>query len=173
MVVGFFSFFLILVAMLPGCMNPLQENPNVDFTFTTLQGQTKQLREYYGTVVVLDLMGVNCQPCALEMRQLKQIQTNYSRNNVIIISVDVWISQGENASLLRQYLDAFHQQLHLELNWTFGLDDTKGTIGNTYARSGIPTLYILDKKGNIYYTHVGYDSYSRLASKLDAVLTKA
>ena len=173
MVVGFFSFFLILVAMLPGCMNPLQENPNVDFTFTTLQGQTKQLREYYGTVVVLDLMGVNCQPCALEMRQLKQIQTNYSRNNVIIISVDVWISQGENASLLRQYLDAFHQQLHLELNWTFGLDDTKGTIGNTYARSGIPTLYILDKKGNIYYTHVGYDSYSRLASKLDEVLAKA
>ena len=173
MVVGFFSFFLILVAMLPGCVNPGQENPNVDFAFTTLQGQTKQLREYYGTVVVLDLMGVNCQPCALEMRQLKQIQTNYSRNNVIIISVDVWISQGENVSLLRQYLDAFHQQLHLELNWTFGLDDAKGTIGSAYARSGIPTLYILDKKGNIYYTHVGYDSYSRLASKLDEVLAKA
>ena len=172
MVVGFLSFFIFLVVMLSGCVNPGQGNPNVDFTFTTLNGQTKQLREYYGTVIVLDLMGVNCQPCAYEMTQLKQIQTNYSRSDVIIISVDVWISQGENASLLRQYIDTFQQQLQLELNWTFGLDDVKGTIGYTYARSGVPTLYILDKKGNIYYTHVGYDSYSTLASKLDAVLTK-
>lgn len=172
MVVGFLSFLLFLAGVLSGCMNPTPENPNVDFTFTTLDGQTKQLREYYGTVIVLDLMGVNCQPCALEMTQLKQIQTNYSRSDIIIISVDVWISQGENASLLRQYLDAFQQQLHLELNWTFGLDDAKGTIGDTYARSGVPTLYILDKKGNIYYTHVGYDSYSTLASKLDVVLGK-
>jgi len=159
--------------MLTGCLNQGQENPTVDFTFITLDGQPKQLREYYGTVILLDLMGVNCQPCALEMTQLKQIQTNYSRDDVIIISIDVWVSQGENATLLRQYHDVFLQQLNLDLNWTFGLDDAQGTIGNSYARSGVPTLYILDKKGNIYYTHVGYDSYSTLASKLDAVLAKA
>jgi thiol-disulfide isomerase/thioredoxin len=170
---GCVAFVLILIILLPGCINQGQENPNVDFTFRTLDGQTKQLRDYYGTVIVLDLMGVNCQPCALEMTQLKQVQTNYSRNDVIIISIDVWISQGENASMLRQYLDAFRQQVHLDLNWTFGMDDTKGTIGNMYARTGVPTLYILDTKGNIYYTHVGYDAYSTLASKLDAVLAKA
>ncbi len=173
MVVGFLSFLLLLVAVLPGCMNKESENPNVDFMFTTLGGQTRQLRDFYGKVIVLDLMAVNCQPCALEMTQLKWIQTNYSRDDVIIVSIDVWVSQGENASLLQQYLDAFQRQLNITLNWTFGLDDIQGTVGSTYARSGIPTLYILDKKGNIYYTHVGYDSYSTLALKLDAVLAKA
>jgi len=167
------AFFLILLAVLSGCLNSSPENPSVDFTFTTLDGQTKQLREYYGKVIVLDLMGVNCQPCTLQMSQLKQIQTNYSSDDVIIISIDVWVSLGENATLLQQYIDAFREQLHVELNWTFGLDDMKGTIGNTYARSGIPTLYILDKKGNIYYTHVGYDSYTMLESKLDEVLAKS
>lgn len=107
------------------------------------------------------------------MTQLKQIQTNYSRDDVLIISVDVWVSLGENATFLQQYIDTFGQQSHTELNWTFGLDDAKGTIENIYAKSGIPTLYILDKKGNIYYTHVGYDSYTILASKLDEVLAKA
>ncbi len=164
---------LLSISSLTGCVNLGRENPNVDFTFTSLEGETHVLHQYYGTVIVLDLMGVNCQPCALEMSQLKQIQTNYTGRDVVIISIDVWVSQGENATLLRQYIDAYRQQLHLNLNWTFGLDDTKGTIGNTYARSGIPTLYILDTKGNIYYTHVGYDTYSTLASKLDEVLSKA
>jgi thiol-disulfide isomerase/thioredoxin len=164
-----FSFPLVLFS---GCLSFVPGNPNVDFTFITLEGQTKQLRDYYGTVIVLDLMGVNCQPCGREMTQLKQIQTNYSRNNVIIVSVDVWVSSGENASLLAQYLDTFREQLHLELNWTFGLDDGKGTIEKAYAKQGIPALYILDKKGNIYYTHVGYDSYAVLASKLDQVMQK-
>lgn len=168
----FLSFFLPLIAIISGCMNSTPENPNVDFTFTTLDGQPKQLREYYGKVIVLDLMGVNCQPCTIEMTQLKQIQTNYSRDDVIIISVDVWVSSGENASLLQQYIGSFQQQLNTELNWTFGLDDIKGTIEYAYARDGIPALYILDKKGNIYYTHVGYDSYAMLASKLDQVLRK-
>jgi thiol-disulfide isomerase/thioredoxin len=166
------SFILVLVSWFAGCANSGPENPHVDFAFTTLDGQTKQLQDYSGKVIVLDLMAVNCQPCALEMTQLKQIQKNYSRDKVTIISIDVWVSQGENASSLQQYLVAFQQQLHVELNWTFGLDDSKGTIENAYARSGIPALYILDKKGNIYYTHVGYDTYTSLASKLDEVLTK-
>jgi peroxiredoxin len=172
MMVIVLSFVLVLVAWLAGCVNSGPENPHVDFTFTTLDGQTKQLQDYYGKVIVLDLMGVNCQPCTLEMTQLKQIQTNYSRDEVSIISIDVWVSQGENISLLRQYQEAFQQQIHIILNWTFGLDDAKGSIEHTYARDGIPALYILDTKGNIYYTHVGYDSYSSLASKLDEVLTK-
>jgi thiol-disulfide isomerase/thioredoxin len=157
------SFILVLVSWFAGCANSGPENPHVDFAFTTLDGQTKQLQDYSGKVIVLDLMAVNCQPCALEMTQLKQIQKNYSRDKVTIISIDVWVSQGENASSLQQYLVAFQQQLHVELNWTFGLDDSKGTIENAYARSGIPALYILDKKGNIYYTHVGYDTYTSLA----------
>ena len=150
---------------LSGCENS-QQNPNVDFTFTTLDGHTKHLQDYYGKAIVLDLMGVNCQPCLQEMTQLKQIQTNYSQDMVTIISIDVWVSQGENASLLAQYIQYY------QLNWTFGLDDTRGTVGYTYAKSGIPTMYILDTKGNIYYTHVGYDSYSSLTSKLDQVVRK-
>ena len=172
-IAGSLIFLIILVTILAGCSSSSNnETPTVDFTFTTLDGQTKSLHDYYGKVIVLDLMGVNCQPCALQMTQLKQIQTNYSENKVTIISIDVWVSQGENAALLQQYLEMYQQQVGIILNWTFGLDDTKGTIAHAYARNGVPALYILDTKGNIYYTHLGYDPYATLASKLDAVLTK-
>jgi hypothetical protein len=67
-------------------------------------------------------------------------------------------------------LDMFKSQANLTLDWTFGLDDAEGTIQNTYAPDGVPTLYVIDKKGNIYYSHVGYESYTSLAVTLDEAL---
>jgi hypothetical protein len=74
--------------------------------------------------------------------------------------------------MVQDMIDAFKNQANMTLDWTFGLDDVHGTIENTYASAGVPTLYIFDKKGNIYYSHVGYEDYSVLASKLDQVLSK-
>jgi cytochrome c biogenesis protein CcmG, thiol:disulfide interchange protein DsbE len=143
-----------------------------DFTFTTLEGNTSHLSTFYGKILILDLMGVNCQPCTFQMMQLKKVAENYSSDQVAILSIDVWVASGENAELLRQYIVAFHDQVGIDLNWTFGLDDINGSIQNIYASQGVPTLYIFDKKGNIYYSHVGYEEYSSLANKLDEVLAK-
>ena len=160
---------LLLVIWFSGCT---QETPFTgdDFTFTTLDGQQSNLSDYRGRVVILDCMAVNCQPCMYQMFELKKIQENYSQDDVVILSIDVWVAGGENAALLQQYIAAFKDQVNMDLNWTFGLDDTQGTLQNKYASSGVPTLYIFDKKGNIYYTHAGYEDYSTLASKLDEVL---
>jgi thiol-disulfide isomerase/thioredoxin len=79
-----------------------------DVTFTDLEGQTRHLSEFSGKILLLDLMGVNCQPCALQMSQLKKISQNYSSDQVTIISLDVWVKNGETAELLRQYIAAFH-----------------------------------------------------------------
>jgi hypothetical protein len=106
------------------------------------------------------------------MMQLKKVSENYSSDQVTILSLDVWVKNGENADLLRQYITAFHDQVGMDLNWTFGLDDVNGSIQNIYASQGVPTLYIFDKKGNIYYSHVGYEDYLNLATKLDEVLRK-
>jgi thiol-disulfide isomerase/thioredoxin len=163
-----FLFFFLLI--LQGCTQKKNMIGN-DFTFTTLDGKIQHLSNFYGTVVVLDCMAVNCQPCMQQMFELKKISENYSRNDVTLLSIDVWVLNGESASMVQNTINAFKNQLNMTLDWTFGLDDVQGTIQNTYAPEGVPTLYILDKKGNIYYSHVGYEDYSVLASKLDAVLS--
>lgn len=164
--------FLLSNILFSGCtdVQKQQTSSGVDFAFTTIDGQTVHLRDYYGNIVVLDLMGVNCQPCMYQMFELKKISENFSQDNVTIISIDVWVSSGENAALLQEYFAAFKAQANVILDWTFGLDDSQGTIGGHYAPSGVPTLYILDTKGNIYYTHVGYEEYATLAQQLNALL---
>ncbi len=167
-------YLVVLFTILPifaGCTEEKTDTLN-DFSFTTLNGETKHLNDFYGKVIVLDCMAVNCQPCMFQMFELKKISENYSKNYINILSIDVWVSNGETSTMLQELIDAFKNQANMTLDWTFGLDDLQGTIQNTYASAGVPTLYIFDKKGNIYYSHVGYETYTNLAIKLDEVLIK-
>ncbi len=169
-----FLFVVVLIVLLPvfsGCTEE-KNNTGDDFSFTTLDNEIKRLSDFYGKVVVLDCMAVNCQPCMYQMFELKKISENYSSTDVAILSIDVWVSNGETASMLQDMIDAFENQANLTLDWTFGLDDSEGTIENMYAAEGVPALYIYDKKGNIYYSHVGYESYADLANKIDEALIK-
>jgi thiol-disulfide isomerase/thioredoxin len=167
----FLVFLFVFLIVFAGCTEK-KSNTGEGFSFTTLNDETKYLSDFYGKVIVLDCMAVNCQPCMREMSELKKISENYSKYDITILSIDVWVSSGENASMVQDMIDAFKNQDNMTLDWTFGLDDVHGTIQNTYASVGVPTLYIFDKKGNIYYSHVGYEGYSVLASKLDQVLSK-
>ena len=169
--VFFLVFLFFFLTVFAGCTEE-KITSGENFTFTTLTGETKHLSDFYGKVIVLDCMAVNCQPCMFQMFELKKISENYSKNDVIILSIDVWVSSGETASILQDTIDEFKNQVNVTLDWTFGLDDLQGTIQNTYASAGVPTLYIFDKKGNIYYSHVGYEDYVILASKLDLVLSQ-
>jgi thiol-disulfide isomerase/thioredoxin len=165
----FFLFFFLLV--FSGCTEE-KNGAGDDFSFTTLNGEMKRLSDFYGKVVVLDCMAVNCQPCLSQMFELKKISENYSTDDVAILSIDVWVSNGETSTMLQDLINEFKNQVNVTLDWTFGLDDPEGTIENTYATGGVPSLYIYDKKGNIYYSHVGYESYADLSTKIDEALVK-
>jgi hypothetical protein len=163
-------FFICMI--LAGCTSQPEETTGLTFIFTDLDGQKHNLTEYYGNVILLDFMAVNCYPCMNQMFELKKISENFSKDEVSIISIDVWIRQGENVNLLKQFIQAFQDQVDMNLNWTFGVDDQKGTLEGRYANKGVPTLYILDTKGNIYYSNVGYETYDVLASKINEILGK-
>ena len=160
--------FLLLFLLFSGCQNSTTEG--VDFVFTYLEGNTRHLREFHGRVIVLDLMGVDCTYCFPQMFELVKIAENYSSEEVVIISIDVWVALGETATYLQSYIDFFKTEYDIDLDWTFGLDDTDGTLLNEYAPNGVPTMYIFDQKGNIYYPHVGLVDYSTLAAKIDELL---
>jgi thiol-disulfide isomerase/thioredoxin len=136
-----------------------------------IDGTIKHLSEYRGKVVVLDLMRViGCDPCLYEFLELKKVAENYSNNDVVIISIDV--NTYESAQDVQTMIDEFKQQLNIELDWIFGMDD--GGIWEKYRINppgGVPTLYIFDKNGKIYYSNEGYEPYSLLASKIDELLS--
>ena len=140
------------------------------FTFQLLDGTTKNMKDYQGKVVLLDFMGANCQPCQMQLKELYELYQDYSKNEFEIISIDVWVITGETAQTMNSLLDAFKEQLNMDLNWTFGLDDKEGTLYFKYADVGVPQMYILDKNGNIKHDLQGYKDYSFLVEKLNEML---
>jgi thiol-disulfide isomerase/thioredoxin len=168
----FLGSALIILLLLSGC-NEKKISAGDDFSFTTLDGQTRYLHDYSGKVILLDCMAVNCYWCDQQMPGLEIISQQYA-GAVTILSIDVWTTgqYAETAEQLKEHLNELRANNNLSLNWTFGLDDLQGTIQSTYAPEGIPMVYIFDTKGNIYYSHMGYEDYSALASKLDEALSK-
>ncbi len=163
----FFIFLLILVNFFSGCT---EQKKGEDFVFTDLEGEEKHLSDYYGKIILLDLMGVNCQPCQYQLFILHSIYENYSQEDIEIISIDVWVQNGETAGLVKQLIQEYKDQVGLSLDWIFGLDDNEGTIFNKYTNGAVPTLILLDRNGNIYYTFTGITEYSEIARKIDEKL---
>ena len=161
---------IVLLSLLSGCVSSSQRWGDApDFTLKTLDGKTIKLSDYIGTVILLDFMGVDCPYCLYQMSELKKISDNYSRSDVIIISIDVY--NYETEEYLQSYIDWFNDELGIDLDWTFGLDET-GIIANDYIKpdEGVPKLVIVDQNGNVYYSRSGYTEYSILAGEIDELI---
>jgi len=168
--ISFFVVLVLLFSIFSGCTESNKDTGD-NFVFTDVNGETKHLIDYRGKVVILDMWATWCGPCQLMMLELNKAYENYSRNDLEIISLDVYLN--ENVQIIQSYRTWFFQNYGVELNWTFGKDD--GNIWKKYRLSdpgGIPTLYIFDKNGKVYYSNEGYESYSLFSSKIDELLNK-
>lgn len=168
---------ILLTFILTGCINNSSDKSNNNQTFYTenfefklLNGTKKNTSDYRNKNILIDFFGVYCQPCRNQMLVLTQIYEKYKNSDLELISIDAWIASGETANLVEKFISSAREQ-GVYLNWTFGVDDKQGTLLNKYASKGVPTLYLFDKNGNIYYSKVGYTEYIVLDEKINVLIS--
>jgi len=133
-----------------------------DFTLTDIDGNTFSLSDHRDHVVIMDLMATLCGPCITEMGYLRQIYSNYSASEVVIISIDV--DPSETDEIIRQFKTNYGG------DWIFV---SGPNVGITYEAISIPKMYIINQQGRITYKSVGVTSASTLASEIDKLLQVA
>jgi peroxiredoxin len=109
-----------------------------------------------GKTVVLDFWGTGCPPCMQEMLELEAVWQDLKDKNVVIVGVASW---GESRS------QAFRMKQQKRVTYPFVVG-TKEMVA-AYKVDSLPTLYIIDPKGNIVRSHLGF--WDRRSIK-DAVL---
>lgn len=138
----------------------LGENKAPDFALKSFDGKTVKLSDYKGKVVIIDFWATWCPPCRKGIPDLISIQDEYKKDVVIIgISLDSEKTIKDVPGFVKSYV----------INYPIVYGNEK--VVNDYGGiEGIPTAFVVDKKGNIVDKHVGLVPKDTYVNKIKELL---
>lgn len=120
--------------------------PAKNFTFKDLEGKTHSLSNYRGKVVLVNFWATWCPPCRREMPSMERLYQKLKGEPFMVLAVDQW----EGYDLVF----AFTGQLDPQPTFPI-LFDPKSSAAKQWNVKGLPTSFIVDKRGRVVYRAVG------------------
>ena len=143
------------------------------------RGETVDLKDYKGKVVLLNFWATWCGPCRYEIPALVQIREDYDPDEVAIIGVSLDQVPADKAQpLLGKFVERF------EINYPI-LHDSRAELIKTYYKQNlntvaVPMTYVFDQQGRLFRTHRGVPSSNRkpdprgvISAEIDALLKRS
>lgn len=132
-----------------------------DFELVSFAGESYQLSEFRGSVVVLNFWASWCDTCKPEAEDLEAAHQYYlSRGDVIFLGVDYVDTEPE--ALL--YLEEFG------ITYPNG-PDLRTEISQAYRVGGVPETFIIDQDGFIAHVQIGpFSSLDEILLRIDPLL---
>jgi thiol-disulfide isomerase/thioredoxin len=133
-----------------------------DFTVVDTQGNGITLSDWEGDIIYLDFMQSTCGHCQNNTKNtLVPIYTEFG-SQIRMLSVSILDSDTN------QNLEDFKKDWG-GATWQYALD-TSG-VQALYGVTGTPTSYLIDRDGNIVYSHVGAENLATLRSEIVKILS--
>ena len=133
-----------------------------DFTVDLLNGDTFQLSDYRGQVVLMNIWATWCAPCHDETPDFVDLYKQYRDQGLVILGVSI---DEQGLSVVKPFMEKY------DVNYPMVIDD--GTIMDKYGPTmGIPTSYIIDKEGNLRYFALGALTEKELEPRLLTLLNE-
>jgi len=143
------SFFIIclFVSSVQGAKK-ISKAPN--FSAPNLDGKKVELKTLLEDgPVLISFWATHCKPCIKELNQLKKFYPNYKKKGFEILAVNV--DGPRSVSRVKSKVKG--------LKWKFPVVfDINRDIYRKYHVLGIPHTVLIDREGNVRYTHTTYRS---------------
>jgi cytochrome c biogenesis protein CcmG/thiol:disulfide interchange protein DsbE len=128
-----------------------------------LPGGTGQVRlaDLRGQVVYVDFWASWCAPCKQSFPWMNALQAKYGARGLRIVAINV-DSKTEDA---RRFLKS------VPANFSIAFDPA-GSTPRAYGIKGMPSSYLIDAKGKILFSHIGFQlpEQDALEQKIAAAL---
>jgi len=149
----------------------LAQNPRVDFSLRSIDGQTVSSNSLRGEIVVL-AFGASWLPLSkTQLQGVRKFADEYSNRGVVVY----WVSTESENSGSKNFasddqLRAFAEKYGLKVTV---LRDPDGAVSKKFGVDQLPSIVILDKEGNISGGPIGgLDPNGNLAGQLASRLDK-
>lgn len=152
-------FLLIFISLGVLFLTPGDITKASDFTLTDIDGNTFNLTDFSGQVVILDMMSIPCKGCKFVEEDLKEIYPDY-QNEVIFISVDILADDTDQ--MLRDYREAHN------IEWIIARDTDELIL--KYRSELIPKVIIINADGYATYEG-GISDVKTLKGELDKAIS--
>ena len=152
------SMLIILISLTPLSLSFAQEIAAPDFAISNAQLPNK-LSDLAGQVVYLDFWASWCKPCRQSFPWMNQMQQKYAVQGLQIIAINL----DTESSLAKDFLDKVPAQIPI-------IYDPEGNIASNYQLLGMPSSYLIDKKGKIRFAHKGFFTRTKPLYEQELVL---
>jgi peroxiredoxin len=131
-----------------------------DFTVKMLDGSEVTLSKLQGKPTLLIFWATWCPPCRVELSKLQEHIIDRYGESINVLP----ISRGEERAKVDEFIT--------KMGYTFavGLDGDQ-SIYQKYATNYIPRCFVIDAKGKVLYSGVGYDE--KVAAEVEESIDKA
>jgi len=116
-----------------------------DFTLQDINGNEVTLSDFKGKVVILNFWATWCPPCRKEIPVFIELYKKYKDEGLVIIGISL---DREGKKVLIPFVKKFG------INYPV-LIGTQKVVDAYGGIRGIPTTFIIDKKGKIRKKHIG------------------
>ena len=123
---------------------PPAPGSKVDFQLPSVDGRKLGPRSFPGQVVVVDFWATWCLPCRLQAQILEPVYRDYKGRGVQFLATNV----GETPDEVKKFLKEKPFPYPVLL-------DAKQETANKLGVFALPTLLVVDKKGNVSYIQSG------------------
>lgn len=134
--------------------------PAPNFAFKTADGNTVELKNLAGKVVLINFWATWCGPCRAEIPGMLEVYKKYKAKGLEIVGISL-DSQGWGV------VKPFVEKMNINYPVVVGDPQVVSDYGNF---QGIPTTFVVDRKGNIVVEHTGAVSKAYLEQMIKPFL---
>jgi peroxiredoxin len=137
-----------------------QDAPARDFTAELISGEEFTLSNHKGEVILLNIWATWCAPCHTETPEFVELYNEYRDQGLLVLGVSI---DEQGKSVVQPFVEKY--------NVTYPIIIDDGSIMEKYGPTmGIPTTYVIDKKGNLRYFAVGPLTLKELTPRIEQLL---